>query len=344
MYKCIALDTRNLENAKAFLSNNITMGIEVTIPELAKMCSQGNIDPQHGCHLGTYDNGSGWMELSTDHPGQLMTSIPGMAAIEFAVKHCKPLTKGGGWHETMLPPDDMILVTIRPDLDSVGAMAVMALQLLETNLESFDGCIKRIEAIAEMDNFSMSGWSGPKNLPTTENPWSNEPWFTRPLAAVAMMVADYKVSLDERVQMMMNWLMIGVEYGYYREYTEKERLDMVAALESGKIKHETRADGKIAVVESTHRAAVNIGYSLAPVVVACNPALRLGGGDPHLKYTVCAFEAGKFVDIKSALAELNQLEAGWGGSLTIGGSPQGVNSQLTIDEVVSVVEKHLINN
>lgn len=35
------------------------------------------------------------------------------------------------------------------------------------------------------------------------------------------------------------------------------------------------------------------------------------------------------------------LLAGWGGSPTIGGSPQGVSSRLTIDEVVAVVEKYL---
>jgi len=96
------------------------------------------------------------------------------------------------------------------------------------------------------------------------------------------------------------------------------------------------------VVESTHRAATSVGYSLAPVVVALNPSFKQGPSEPYKKFTVCQFAfAGGFADIKSVLAELNELEAGWGGSPTIGGSPQGVSSKLTIDEVVAVVEKHL---
>ena len=45
--------------------------------------------------------------------------------------------------------------------------------------------------------------------------------------------------------------------------------------------------------------------------------------------------------IKSALAELAALEPGWGGSPTIGGSPQGVSSLLTTEQVVEVVARHL---
>ncbi len=97
---------------------------------------------------------------------------------------------------------------------------------------------------------------------------------------------------------------------------------------------------EIAVVDSTHRAATMVGYSLAPVVVARNPAFKLGGGDAHIKFTVCVFEP-KFADIKSALSELAVLEAGWGGSPTIGGSPQGVSSMLTTEQVVEVVARHL---
>jgi hypothetical protein len=77
------------------------------------------------------------------------------------------------------------------------------------------------------------------------------------------------------------------------------------------------------------------------VVIALNPEFRFGQGDPHAKFTICQFTPG-FVDLKGALVELNELEKGWGGSPTIGGSPQGVTSELTMDQVVKVVQKHLI--
>ena len=96
----------------------------------------------------------------------------------------------------------------------------------------------------------------------------------------------------------------------------------------------------MAVVESRHRAATAVGYATAPVVVALNPAFLLGQGDPHRKFTVAAY-GPQYADIRSALAELAALEPGWGGSPTIGGSPQGVSSQLTTEQVVEVVARHL---
>jgi hypothetical protein len=77
------------------------------------------------------------------------------------------------------------------------------------------------------------------------------------------------------------------------------------------------------------------------VVEALNPSFRLGAGEPHRKFTICAFEASKYADIKSALAELATLEPGWGGSPTIGGSPQGVSSTLSVERVVEVLTKYL---
>ena len=139
---------------------------------------------------------------------------------------------------------------------------------------------------------------------------------------------------------MERWLLTGEEPEQYRSNVERERLDMIAALESGAIKAKARFDGRIAVVESTHRAATTVGYALAPVVIALNPAFRLGGGEPHRKFTICSFEE-RFVNIKAALAELSALEPGWGGSPTIGGSPQGVSSKLTPNTVEEVIDRHL---
>ncbi len=140
---------------------------------------------------------------------------------------------------------------------------------------------------------------------------------------------------------MERWLLTGEEPVQYVEKVAQEREEIVSALENGQINARLSSDGKIAIVESSHRAATSIGYALAPVVVALNPAFRMAGVKPHRKFTVCVFELGKFADIKAALAELGRVEPGWGGSPTIGGSPQGVSSKLTIDEVVSIVQKQL---
>jgi len=305
MYQFTTLDPRNIPaateaNEKVFA--NSVYGIEVTVPALAKRCTF-NLDPQH---TGGDAN---------------------RAAIEDALT-------------TELPAEGSTLATVRADLDAVGTMAVFNIR---AKGESLDPAMERINMVAAADKFARGGYIGPKPLPTRDNPWNEETATaesSRPLAAIAAAVMDFKVPLADRVATMEKWLLTGEEPEQYRASVEKERLDMITALESGAIKHETRSGGKIAVVESTHRAATSVGYSLAPVVVALNPSFKQGPSEPYKKFTVCQF-AGGFADIKSVLAELNELEAGWGGSPTIGGSPQGVSSKLTIDEVVAVVEKHL---
>ena len=305
MYQFATIDPRNIPaaaeaNDKVFA--NPVYGIEVTVPALAKRCTF-NLDPQH----------SG--------------GDANRAAIEDALT-------------AELPTEGSTLATVRADLDAIGSMAIFNLR---AKGESLDPAMERINMVAIADKFARGGYTGPKPLPTRNNPWNEETATaesSRPLAAIAAAVMDFKVSLADRVATMEKWLLTGEEPKQYSDSVEKERLDMITALESGAIKSETRSDGRIAVVESTHRAATSVGYSLAPVVVAFNPSFKQGPSEPYRKFTICQF-AGGFADIKSALAELNELEAGWGGSPTIGGSPQGVSSKLTIDEVVAVIEKHL---
>jgi len=305
MYQFTTLDPRNIPaateaNDKVF--ENPVYGIEVTVPALAKRCTF-NLDPQH---TGGDAN---------------------RAAIEDALT-------------TELPSEGSTLATVRADLDAIGSMAIFNIRAKGESLES---AMERINMIVTADKFARGGYSGPKPLPTRSNPWdesSATAESSRPLAAIASAIMDFKVPMADRVSTMERWLLTGDEPAQYRTQVEKERLDMITAMETGQIKSETRSDGRIAVVESTHRAATSVGYSLAPVVVALNPSFKQGPSEPYKKFTICAFEA-KFADIKSALAELATLEAGWGGSPTIGGSPQGVSSVLTIDQIVEVVAKHL---
>lgn len=305
MYQFTTLDPRNIPaateaNEKVFA--NSVYGIEVTVPALAKRCAF-NLDPQH---TGGDAN---------------------RAAIEDALT-------------TELPTEGSTLATVRADLDAIGTMAIFNLRAKGESLES---AMDRINMVATADKFARGGYTGPKPLPTRDNPWdesSATAESSRPLAAIAAAIMDFKVPMTNRVSTMERWLLTGDEPAQYRTQVEKERLDMITAMETGQIKSETRSDNRIAVVESTHRAATSVGYSLAPVVVALNPSFKQGPSEPYKKFTICAFEA-KFADIKSALAELTTLEAGWGGSPTIGGSPQGVSSVLTIDQVVEVVAKHL---
>lgn len=231
-----------------------------------------------------------------------------------------------------LPPKGSTLATIRADLDALGAMVVLSERALENEFSaSFH---ERLQLIAEADTFANKGEWASKPLPSRETVATSGP-----LAAIGAAVSDFKVPIADRVHTLCTWLKTGEEPTQYRTQLEQEQEAIVAALESGAIQVSTKEG--IAIVESAHRAGTSVGYTQAPVVIALNPAFRIRGGDPHRKFTICQFAPGH-CDIKAALEELAAIEPGWGGSPTIGGSPQGVSSGLTVDEVFEIVSKHLV--
>lgn len=286
------------ESNEKLLSENNCLGIEVTIPALAVGCKLGNIDPQH-----------------SKKNSQL-------SAIEVAVS-CE------------LPPDDVTLVTVRADLDSIGSMAVIKVR--SENLEISPEILSRVQEIADFDKFSNGGWPGVQPIPSLENPWPNA--RENSLAAINQAVMDFKVSLEQRVTLIETWLLTGQEPVNYRDLADKARSTMISALEAGQITYELNDD--VAVVTSTHMAGTAIGYCLSPVIVVYNPEFRFQGGEPHKKFTIAQFTPGH-VDLKKSLEEISGLETGWGGSPTIIGSPQGVSSTLSLETVVEIVKRHII--
>lgn len=99
MFNFVILDPRPIPAAKEanekIFADGSVFGIEVTIPELAKRCV-GNIDPQH--------------------TGGDVTR----AAIEEAM--------------VVDLPSAPTIATVRPDLDSIGAMAIMLLKEEHNNI------------------------------------------------------------------------------------------------------------------------------------------------------------------------------------------------------------------
>ena len=308
-YRYAILDPRpaGKEQNEAIFASGPVWGIEVTVPALAERCVV-NIDPQH----------SG--------------GDAGRAAIEEALSI------------ELFPPEGVTLATIRADLDSIGAMAVLSLRAQGVSFEK--ETLRRIRRIAEADTFARGEWPGPRPLPSREHPWpeydsEGDTEGAQSLAAIAAAVSDFRVPIEERVALMERWLISGEEPPAYRDKVQRERQEMIDALERGDIAIRKEAEGKIAVVESTHRAAMALGYSVAPVVVALNPAFRFQGGEPIRKFTIAQYREG-YVNLRAVIEELNELEPGWGGSAAIAGSPQGVSSQLSVEQVVEIVRKHLM--
>lgn len=289
------LDPRpqSFTNEVDFLSNfpGLIIGLEVTVPALAKHVNV-NIDPQHD------------------------SSGSNLCCIEVVMDNVPNISE---W-------DNVLLVTVRPDLDAFSSMLIIA----EPQLLQQLSVIKRLNAIALADKSSSSKWE-PK-------PLFQESEST--LAAIARCVSDFKLSVEKRLEILKEWLIFGETetLTFYRIAFEKEQADIKNALETGNTTVEV--GDKITYVESGLRSATSIGYSSNPIVVAFNNAFITQSGT-HPKYTICQFSEG-YIDLVSVKNELNQIEPGWGGSTTIIGSPQGAATKLLKQQVLEVVKKHLL--
>lgn len=299
------------------LGQKAVLGLEVTDAEYAQACAAGNVDPQHTGQRG---------DLSAI---EVVTSVlRGRAAA----------------------------ATSAPDLDSLGSMAVLEIAMdIIAQARAFEGeVLRRIELIGIADRFEHGGWPGVRALPTREHPWfeSAGATETNQLAAIAAAVMDRSLSLAAKVQLLKLWLVTGEEPSGYRDRVVAERLEMIEALERGEITINVVADGKLAVVKSTHRAGVGLGYHRAPAVLAYNPQFSFKGGEPHGKYTLAQF-TDDYVDLGQVFAELNELECAargiertklkntWAGSPVVGGSPKGESSALQFSQVFAVMTRHL---
>ncbi|MBI4215694.1 MAG: hypothetical protein HY602_03135 [Parcubacteria group bacterium] len=315
-YKYALLDPLPQEkeaNEKIFASGPV-FGIKVTDPKLAVKCV-ANLDSQY-----------------TD--GRVYR-----AAIDQALT-CN------------LPNKGTMLVTIHHgDLDSVGAMAI--LEIRRKNRRKGRGIswdtIMRAGWIAQRDKLARGGWPGPKPLPTIENPWSEDEYR---LAAIVAFIMDHRVFIYEKVAMMERWLVSGEDPSIYRDYrdmVDMERVELMAALVNGLVQYRTETTDvfgsqNLAVVVSSYPAAIAIGYYLAPVVVAMNSSFRFQEGEPSVKFIICQYEAG-WVNLRAVLAELQALEPGWGESSTSIGfslSLRGVDSKLSLEEVMEIVKKYFL--
>lgn len=255
-------------------------GIEVTIPALAARCQLGNLDPQH-------------------------TEGRDVAACVAALT-CP------------LPPDGATLVTVRPDADSVLAMALLELRRRDATVRE-----DRVHLIGQADSAQAGPWVRDYRPP---------PAF----AAVNAVAMDHRKPLERRIALLISWAAGG----------RGPLPDPPNLMANDDAPHaELSACGRYAIVHAdgpAGRGACAAGYQLAPIVIAINQAFQFVGGEPHLKYTIARWNATHVpMDWTDMLAKLQTLEPGWGGSGSICGSPQGVGSTLTLDQVEFLVQDSL---
>lgn len=178
------------------------------------------------------------------------------------------------------------------------------------------------------------------------------PWFpslSQLVSGMLLVVKDPEQRMRKGLEILQAVLQSGIDpcgcmepildhVPHARWYTEQKRAHDLKFEEVTATAHWyiTKAGYKLAIVETTWIGAPGALYGRgAEVVIAFNPAMELRGGETIRKFTV----AGNNVSVLSALQTLSELEEGWGGPAhgTIGGSPQGKSSCLSLEEVTAVV-------
>ena len=225
------------------------------------------------------------------------------------------------WERNPGDPWPQAMVTVRADADSVTAMAVVWCRYNSLGISA--------QTVFEVGRFDRLGPSAGK--PSAE------------VTAIARKASDFKLPLSERVQWVADLLAGTDKSAEIAELVSAHDAELEAARKASELT--LHANGRIAVVVSTHRFATTLGYESASVVVAMNPVMPVDPEDAskgtYRKYTVCRYDSHVKCDLPAALKELQALEAGWGGRGDIFGSPQGVSSTLTVEQVVEVVSRHL---
>ncbi len=287
LVKCVQLDPRpqGAGGNEEFFRGNRVLGIEVTIPSLAARCI-ANLD-----HHGEHD--------TAETP----------SACEQA------LTKSLG-------NTGVIMATVRPDADSVTAMAVLARQLEGLSVDE-----DLIRAVGAFDRLG----------PAAGRPEDR-------VIAIARKAMDFKILLCDRVIWVADLIGGEDKSAEVATLVASHDADIAAARQASQISTRSSKGVMIASVTSTHRNATLLGYEAGQVVVAFNPTMAVDPKSPsagtYEKFTVCRYDSHVRCDLPSALKELQALEVGWGGRGDIFGSPQGVSSTLVTAQVLEVVARH----
>lgn len=221
---------------------------------------------------------------------------------------------------------DVVFVTNRVDLDSVVAY-IAADRYLQGKPQSYN---ENVAAINKHDTFSAGKWEGPKPIQAF-NPENKT-------GALASSIKVFMVTPDN-IKTVADFMDTGkVDETIMANY-QKVQKGIIDRVNSGEIKVEVK--GGIAHVTTTLPCATNVGYAFAPVVIAENPAMKLGpAGTPFRKVSVCQHEAG-YVNLDAVKASLTEKEAGWGGSPTFIGSKQGENCNVPFEEIQKNVYANL---
>lgn len=286
MIKFIQLDGRKGTDQITPEEWGRTLGFEVTIPTLAAACGFGNIDGQHG--------------MSGTHPRWV-----GRAAVEIAVPSVVADADGDG--ALVLPHNEAVFATVRPDVDSIAAMALTVLRkldsdgnvggpgyippMLDITVGGMSGApsptLARIRLIAERDSFMPGAAWGPRPLPTVKQPWPMtvaQVGETQSLAPLGVICSPFRgqpeLPMAERVLVVAAWLLYGMpgQGAWFSKFTStEESICRIADACGISLPYMHAGEWVAHVLNGAEKTAIEGRLALARAVESGEVRIMLGG-------------------------------------------------------------------
>lgn len=264
------------------------------------------------------------MKNDVDHHGETANNP---AVCEQVLENWKNLLSSLTW-------DEFTLATVRPDPDSVTAMAVLKSQLEDREINK-----DFVRAIAILD----VKW--PQGL---KSEYKNNLDMQKLTNALAYISFDFKIPLAQRVELTQQILDGSIDMELVEKFRETRQKELWEAKNAANIVE--IIPGKLVFVESDYKMVMTLWYEHANTVVAVNPSMSVmenkdwkfvPTGKKYKKYTIAKNTEQTPTDIDAILKELSELEKWRGGRWTIIWSPQNTSSQLSSDQVIEVVKKYV---
>jgi hypothetical protein len=295
---------QKLQNQEYFI-----IGIEITDPEMAQYCHL-NFDPQH--------SGNNYKSTALESVFNLKSDL-------------KSIAKNF---------NDILLITIKSDLDSISSMSLITM-VLKNTFELTGDLILRLKALSISDKHGMDDdWK-----PGIKYNDFNIPEYTKyglPISLVVL-IGDINLNINYKVKTMIEFLLYG-------EFKDNEKYQKINQSKQANIRDSTSVEiiipNKLVYVESTYRGAIGYGYRKAPIVIAKNDKYSFGKKSNRIlgiKYTIGQYNE-QHIDLSAVQKEIEKYEFGWGGSPVIIGSPQTNPSIIKKEQLINIVKQIIKNN
>jgi anaerobic selenocysteine-containing dehydrogenase len=264
------------------------------------------------------------MKNDVDHHGETANNP---AVCEQVLENWKNLLSSLTW-------DEFTFATVRPDPDSVTAMAVLKSQIENREIDK-----DFVRAVAILD-IKWPQW--------LKSEYKDNLEIQKLTNALNYISFDFKIPLVQRVELTQQILDGSIDMELVEKFREIRQKELWEAKSSANVVEVV--PGKLVFIESDHRMVMTLGYEHANTVVAFNPSMPVMENkdwkfvptwEKYKKYTIAKNTEQIPTDIDTILKEISELEKWRGGRWTIIWSPQNVSSNLTPEQVIDVVKKYV---